>query len=64
MNTSELIELLKSVEFGTSGRPREISIRLDSEGIYLPYPKLNIVGAGDGIAGAEVTLEITGEVWG
>ena len=64
MNTTELIELLKSVEFGASGRPREISIRLDSEGIFLPYPKLNIVGTGDGIAGTEVTLEITGEVWG
>ena len=64
MNTTELIELLKSVEFGASGRPREISIRLDSEGVFLPCPKLNIVGTGDGIAGAEVTLEITGEVWG
>ena len=63
MNTTELIELLKSVEFGASCRPREISIRLDSEGIYLPNPKLNIVGTGDGIAGAEVTLELTGEVW-
>ena len=64
MNTSELIELLKSVEFSISGRPREISIRLNSEVIFLPYPKLNVVGTGDGIAGAEVTLEITGEVWG
>ena len=64
MNTSELIELLKSVEFGTSGRPREISIRLDSEGIFLPYAKLDVVGTGDGIAGAELTLELTGEVWG
>lgn len=63
MNTTELIELLKSVEFGASGRPREISIRLDSEGIFLPYPKLNIVGTGDGIAGAELTLELSGEVW-
>ena len=63
MNTTELIELLKSVEFGASGRPREISIRLDSEGIFLPYPKLNIVGTGDGVAGAELTLELTGDVW-
>lgn len=63
MTTTELIELLKSVEFGASGRPREISIRLDSEEIYLPHPKLNIVGTGDGIAGAELTLEVTGEVW-
>ena len=63
MNTTELIELLKSVEFGASGRPREISIRFDSEGIYLPYPNFNIAGTGDGIAGAELTLELTGEVW-
>lgn len=62
MNTTELIELLKSVEFGASGRPREISIRLDSKGIYLPHPKLHIVGTGDGSAGAELTLELTGEV--
>ena len=63
MNTTELIELLKSVEFGASGRPREISIRLDSEGIFLPCPKFNIESTGDGIAGAELGLEITGEVW-
>ena len=63
MNTTELIELLKSVEFGASGSPRGISIRLDSEGIFLPYPKLNIVGTGDGIAGAELSLELTGEIW-
>ena len=64
MNTTELIELLKSVEFGASGRPREISIRLDSEGIFLPNPEFNIISAGEGTAGAGLTLELTGEVWG
>lgn len=78
MNTTELIELLKSVEFGTSGRPREISISFNSGEVFfpnpklnivgtgemfLPNPKLNILGTGDGIAGAELTLELTGEVW-
>lgn len=63
MNTTELIELLKSVEFGASGRPREISISFNSGEVFFPNPKLNIVGTGDGIAGAELTLELTGEVW-
>ena len=59
MNTTELIELLKSVEFGASGRPRDISISLNSEEMFFPNPKLNVVGAGDRV----VTLELTGEVW-
>ena len=63
MTTTELIELLKSVEFGASGRPREISISLNSEGMFFPNPKLNIVGTGDGVAGAELTLELTGGFW-
>ena len=63
MTTTELIELLKSVELGASGRSREISISLNSEGMFLPNPKLNIVGTGDGLAGAELTLELTGDVW-
>ncbi len=63
MNTTELIELLQSVEFGASGRPREISISFNLGGLFFPNPKLSIVGTGDGVAGAEVTLEITGEVW-
>ena len=63
MSTTELIELLKSVEFGASGRPREISISFNSEKMFFPNPKLNIVGTGDGFAWAELTLEITGEVW-
>ena len=63
MNTTELIELLKSVEFGASGRPREISISSNSEGMFFPNPKFNIVGTGDGVAGAGLTLELTGAVW-
>ena len=34
MNTTELIEMLKSVEFGASGRPREISFSFNSEEIF------------------------------
>ena len=59
MNTTELIELLKSVEFGASGRPREISISINSGEMFFPNPKFNIAGAGDRV----VTLELTGEVW-
>ena len=59
MNTTELIELLKSVEFGASGRPREISISFNSGEMFFPNPKLNVAGAGDRV----VTLELTGEVW-
>lgn len=63
MNTTELIELLKSVEFGASGRPREISISYNSEEKYFPAPDISISSTGDGVAGAEVCLELTGEVW-
>lgn len=59
MNTTELIELLKSVEFGASGRPREISISFNSEEMFFANPKLNVAGVGDRV----VTLELTGEVW-
>ena len=63
MNTTELIEMLKSVEFGASGRPREISISFNSEEVFFPEPEISIAGTGDGIAGAELTLELTGEAW-
>lgn len=56
LTTTELIELLKSVEFGASGRAREISIYIDEEFIAEPIFKIN--GTGDGIAGAEVNLKI------
>ena len=35
MNTTELIKLLKRYEFGTSGRPREISIGINPKEIDL-----------------------------
>lgn len=63
MRTTELIELLRSVEFGASGRPREISISCNSGKIFFPEPDISISGTGDGVAGAELTLELTGEVW-
>lgn len=63
MNTTELIELLRSVEFGASGRPREISISYNLGKIFFPEPDINITGTGDGIAGAELYLGLTGEVW-
>ena len=63
MNTTELIELLKSVEFGARGRPREISISYNSEEKYFPAPDISISSTGDGVAGAEMCLELTGEVW-
>ena len=62
MTTTELIELLKSVEFGASGRPREISfsVKDDSlkEDLYLSDPEIKINSTGDGIAGAELTLSL------
>lgn len=63
MNTTQLIEMLKSVEFGASGRPREISIGYNSGKIHFPEPDISISGTGDGVAGAELFLELTGEVW-
>ena len=59
MTTTELIKLLKSVEFGASGRPREISISTENE--FYPNPEMKIFGTGDGIAGAELCLSVRGE---
>lgn len=58
MTTSELIKLLKEVEFGASGRPREISIKTDY-GFY-PSPEIAVFATGDGIAGAELCLSVEG----
>ena len=69
MNTTKLIELLKSVEFGASGRPREISFSIPftidehaehepGDDIYLSSPTIQIESTGDGIAGAELTLRL------
>lgn len=59
MKTTELIELLKKVEFGASGRAREISFILD--GNFIAEPNIKIYSSGDGCAGAELTLEIIHE---
>lgn len=59
MTTTELIRLLKRIEFGASGRPREISITTDDS--FYPSPDISIFATGDGIAGAELCLSVTGE---
>lgn len=56
MTTTELINLLKSREFGASGRSREISFRIGKR--YIFEPNITINSTGDGIAGAEICLEI------
>ena len=56
MTTTDLIRLLKSVEYGASGRAREISFRIEDR--YIFEPKITIDGTGDGIAGAELSLKI------
>ncbi len=56
MNTTELINLLKSVEFGASGRPREISA-YDENG-YLGEITIDILSTGDGCFGAELCIKI------
>lgn len=56
MNTTKLIELLRKVEFGASGRPREISFVSDD--FHYTDPVIEIDSTGDGIAGAELTLKL------
>jgi hypothetical protein len=56
MTTTELINLLKSIEYGVSGRSREISFKVGKR--YIFEPNIVINSTGDGIAGAEVCLEI------
>ena len=59
MTTTELINLLKSIEFGASGRSREISFEVGRKHIY--EPNITISSTGDGMAGAEVCLKIVKE---
>jgi len=56
MKTTELISLLKSLEFGISGRPREISLQIGDE--FLPEPSIVFDSSGDGCAGAELCLRV------
>ena len=64
MNTTELIERMKQLEYGASGRPREISFRIprrNGKHIYLSSPEIHVDSTGDGIAGAEITLRLEDE---
>lgn len=56
MTTTELINLLRSIEKGASGRSREISFKVGRTHIF--EPNITINSTGDGICGAEVCLEI------
>jgi len=61
MTTTQLIKLLQTVEFGASGRPREISLsvfdRKDEDfQLFFSEPEILINSTGDGIAGAELGL--------
>lgn len=58
MTTTELIKLLKQFEHGTSGRPREVSlvIETNSDKCFLAEPHITFNGSGDGVAGAELSL--------
>ena len=65
MKTTELIELLQSVEFGASGRSREITIRsiykngnTGRKKILSESDILEIRMTGDGCCGAELMLGI------
>lgn len=61
MTTTELINLLKKVEFGASGRARKISFNIQRKNnkiIFLSEPEITINGTGDGTCGAEISLLI------
>lgn len=58
MTTTELIKLLKQCEFGASGRAREISFEIKNTKRHMFMPDIKIIGSGDGIAGAQLTLEL------
>jgi ribosomal protein S18 acetylase RimI-like enzyme len=63
MTTTELIALLKAHEFGASGRPKEILLEIESDNkkvtlAFYEKHKFVVTGGGDGIAGAQLNLEI------
>lgn len=58
MTTSDLIELLQSVEYGSGGLPRKISI--DAELEYYPNPEIGIFATADGNICPELCLSIKG----
>lgn len=59
--TTELIELLKKYEIGgISKRPRKISITINGK-LFIGEPTISVNGTGDGIAGAEINLDLDGD---
>ena len=62
MTTTELINLLKSAEYGgITGKPRKISLTVNGR-YFMSEPEISINSTGDGIAGAEIHLDVTGEI--
>ena len=62
MTTTELIELLKKMEHGASGRAREISLAVGEK--YISNANFKFYSSGDGCAGATLCLKIESEVDG
>lgn len=56
MRTTNLIKLLQSLEYGDSGRSREISFQIGND--YIREPDIKFSSSRDGICGAELCLEI------
>jgi len=61
MTTTELIDILKSIEKGASGRSRTISFTIQNKNgtRYIPEPEIKLDGTGDGTLGAECSFLIT-----
>ena len=64
MTTTEFINQLKEIEFGRSGRPREITFyyktRKDiKKGSRITFDGLDLCSTGDGCCGAEVDFRLT-----
>lgn len=58
MTTTELIKLLQDNEFGTSGRPRGITIYRFTDMFLSEAEDLKVCSSGDGCAGAELGLQV------
>lgn len=62
MTATDLIKLLKSLEYGgVSGESREISFDVcfpNGDKFFIRSPEISISSTGDGIAGAELCLLI------
>lgn len=60
MTTSDLIDLLSTVEYGASGREREISFDIKNKNgrvRFVPEADISVSSTGDGIAGAELSCK-------